>query len=255
MEKDERLLPLPNVGDLQRAVQTEPTNYAPFYDDEFDDKRSFREYFNVVYKRLPVILAITLLTTAVVAFYMYRQLSVYEARTEMMIEPRKPKVQSKDAININFGNDLNYYNTQLKLLQNPELMREVVISLNLHRDPNLFNSQSRGFFTTVGSMFSSEKAAPVKESSLPVLTDASSDAGGAKRIALTPEEKERADRYAGILLGGLRVMQTEKTNLVNVFVQSTNPDLAAKTADMVGEVFIRQDIERETEGGKKPSTI
>ncbi len=76
MEKDERLLPLPNVGDLQPAGQNEPTNYAPFYDEEFDNKRSFQEYFNVVYKRLPVILAMTLLTTAVVAFYMYRQLSV-----------------------------------------------------------------------------------------------------------------------------------------------------------------------------------
>lgn len=251
MEKDERLLPLPNVGDLQPAGQNEPTNYAPFYDEEFDNKRSIQEYFNVVYKRLPVILAMTLLTTAVVAFYMYRQLSVYEARTEMMIEPRKPKVQSKEAININFGNDLNYHNTQLRLLQNPELMREVVISLNLHRDPTLFSSQSRGFFSTVGSMFSSEKAAPVKDSSLPILTETNAEPGSAKRITLTPEEKERADRYAGILLGGLRVMPTEKTNLVNLLVQSTNPDLAAKTADMVGEVFIRQDSERETEGGKK----
>lgn len=93
-----------------------------------------------------MILALTLVTTAVVAFYMYRQLSVYEARTEMIIEPRKPKVQSKDSININFGGDANYYNTQLKLLQNPELMREVVINLNLQRDPNLFK-QTAGVFS------------------------------------------------------------------------------------------------------------
>jgi len=44
---------------------------------------------------------------------------------------------------------------------------------------------------------------------------------------------------------------TDKTNLVSIFVQNTNPVLAAKTADMVGEVFIRQDTERESEGGKK----
>jgi len=252
MERDERLLPLPKVNGLQPNIQNEPANYAPVYDDEFDDKRSLREYFNVVYKRLPVILAMTLLTTAVVAFYMYRQPSIYEAKTEMMIEPRKPKAQSaKDAININFGNDINYYNTQLKLLQNSELMREVVINLNLHRDPNLFSNQSRGFLSTVGSMFSSEKAVQNKETSLPVLTETASNQNTAGRIMLTAEEEQLAERYAGILVGSLRVVQTERTNLVNLYVSSTNPVLAAKAADMVGEVFIRQDTERETEGGRR----
>lgn len=251
MEKDERLLPLPKVRDIQTVTQNEPANYSPIYDDEFDGKRSLREYFNVVYKRLPIILALTLVTTAVVAFYMYRQLSIYEARTEMIIEPRKAKMQSKDAININFGNDINYYNTQLKLLQNPELMREVVVNLNLHRDPNLFNTQNRSFFSTIGSMFSSDKAVQNKESALPVLTATTAAESNNGKPALTAEEKQRAEQYAGVLLGGMRVVQTDRTNLVSIFIQSTNPELAAKTADMVGEVFIRQDIERETEGGKR----
>ena len=251
MEKDERLLPLPNVKDIQPINQNEPTSYSPIYDEEFDEKRSIREYFNVVYKRLPIILALTLVTTAVVAFYMYRQLSVYEAKTEMIIEPRKPKVQSKDAININFGGDANYYNTQLKLLQNPELMREVVVNLNLHRDPNLFSTQNRSFFSTIGSMFSSDKNAANKESSLPVLTETNVGKNSSASAALTPEEKQRVERYADILVGGLRVVPIERTNIINLYVQSTNPDLAAKVADGVGEIFIREDLERETEGGKK----
>ena len=251
MQKDERLLPLPNVGDLQTTNAEEPTHYSPIYDDDFDGKRSLREYFNVVYKRLPVILALTILTTAVVAFYMYRQPSIYEARTEMIIEPRKPKLQSKDAININFGEDANYYNTQLRLLQSPDLMRQVVIDLNLHRDPNLFSGQNRGFISTVRSMISSEKELQSKQSSLPTLTEISADKNNTGQIMLTPEEKERADHYAGVLLGGLRVVQIERTNIINIFVQSTNPELAAKTADAVSETFIKQDVERETEGGKK----
>ena len=36
--------------------------------------------------------------------------------------------------NLNFGNDANYMNTQLRLLQNPDLMRDVVVRLGLHRD-------------------------------------------------------------------------------------------------------------------------
>ena len=248
MEKDERLLSLPNVNDLQAANQPEPTHYAPIYDDEFSETRSLREYWNVIYKRLPIILALTLITTAVVAFYMYRQPSIYQASTEMIIEPRKP-IQSKEAININFGGDANYYNTQLRLLQNPDLMRQVVINLNLHRDPNLFSGQNRGFLATVRSMFSSDKDAQNKQSTLPTLTE--DDETGTRQANLTPEEKELTERYANILLGGLRVEKIEETNLITVIIQSTNPVLAARTADMVGEVFIKDDIRRETEGSKR----
>ncbi|HXG82991.1 MAG TPA: polysaccharide biosynthesis tyrosine autokinase [Pyrinomonadaceae bacterium] len=255
MEKDERLLPLPNAGNLQTPKEDYPANYSPFYDDDtIEQKRSIVEYLNIVYKRLPIILAMTVITTVVVAFYMYRQPSIYEAKTEMVIEPRKPKNASKE-VNINFGTDANYYNTQLQLLQNPDLMRDVVIRLGLHREPNLFGGQNRSFLSTVQEMVSGEKEAPGGNSSaLPVIAQTDGDSVSTDQIILTPEEKARADGYAGILLGGLRIVQTEKTNIVNIFVQSTIPDLAAKVADKTAEMFIEQDIERATQGAKKALT-
>lgn len=254
MEKDQRLTPLPTApaAGLQSVNNDYPAAYAPFYDDEtFDERRSLRQYFNIVYKRLPLILALTILTTAAAAFYMYRQPSQYQAVTEMIIEPRKPKVQSKDSININFGNDVNYYNTQLKLLQNPDLMKEVVVGLGLHRQPNLFNNDDKGVISTVQSIFSSQKAEEDKSGSLPVLTETAAATENEGQIVLTPEEKMRAEQYAGIFLGGLRVDQVERTNLVNLTVQSTNPQLAAKVSDKVAEIFIQQDILRETQGAKQ----
>ena len=111
MERDERLLPLPNIGELQpvRQDQEYPTNYPPPYEDSFAEKRSIQEYVHIVYKRLPIILAMTILATAVTAFYMYRQPSVYSASTSMIIEARKPK--PSQTVNIRFGNDFKYYNT------------------------------------------------------------------------------------------------------------------------------------------------
>ena len=257
MEKDERLLPLPsgvssNGHDLQQTHQENQGSYSPFYDDDsIDERRSIVEYLNVVYKRLPIILAMVILTTASVAFYMYRQPSIYFASTEMIIEPRKPKVQSKEAIFINYGNDANYYNTQLQLLQNPDLMREVVIRLNLQREPNLFGDTKKGFFATIRSMFTDEKDAQTSESSLPILTENSNEPTDFSKVVLTPEEKTRVDRYSGILLGGLSVVQVEKTNLVNIMMTSTNKDIIAQVSDKVGEVFIEQDIARETQSAKK----
>ncbi len=251
MEKDNRLLPLPTSNDLQPVNQDYPSNYSPMNDDDaFGNERSFREYFNIVYKRLPIIVAMTILTTAVVAFYMYKQPLIYQAQTSMIIEPRKASQTSKE-ININMISDTNYYATQLLLLQNRELMRDVVIRLNLHREPNLLGGQNKGFVSTFRSMFSSGKDTSIKESSLPVLTEADGETTVTEKIPLTPEEKERADSYASVLVSNLTVEQVERTNLVYIIVESTIPDLAAKVADKVAEVFIEQDIARETQGAKK----
>lgn len=253
MEKDERLLPLPTTKDLQLSKHDLSKDYSPFYDEStFDERRSIREYFNIIYKRLPIIITLTTLVTAAVAFYMYRQPSVYLATTALIIEPRKPAAgQSKDSININFGNDANYYNTQLLLLRNPELMRDVVTRLGLQREQNLFGNQNPGFLATLRSMFSSDKDSTEKESSLPTLTETSSDSINTDQIVLTPEEKQRVDMYAGTFLGGLDVDQVERTNLVHIKVQSTKPDLAAKVANTTAKVFIEQDIKRETQGAQK----
>lgn len=252
MEKDERLLPLPKTNDLQITNQDGPVNYSPIYDeDNFDDRRSIREYFNVVYKRLPLILALTILVTAAAAFYMYRQPSQFQANMEVIIEPRKPKPQANQPININFGNDVNYYNTQLQLLQNPDLMRDVVIRLGLYKDPNLLNNENKGIGLFFRSLFSSEKNAPAKDASLPLLTVNPDQTESARQVTLLPEEKALVDRYAGTLLGGMKVEPREKTNIVTISITSTNPALAAKVADTVALAFIEQDVERETQGAKR----
>jgi capsular exopolysaccharide synthesis family protein len=253
MEKDERLLPLPTAKEVQLSTHEYPAAYSPIYEEEgFNEQRSLREYFNVIYKRLPLILALAILVTSVVAFYMYRLPSQFEAQTTMIIEPPKPKVTSKDAININFGNDANYTNTQLRLLQNPDLMREVVVRLGLHRDGNLFANESKGVMTTLRALFSGgDKAKPERESSLPVLTENTESSTTSEKIILTPEESERANSYAGRFLGGLRVEPVERTNLVNISVQSTNPDLAAKVADMTAKLFIEKDADLAVSGARQ----
>jgi succinoglycan biosynthesis transport protein ExoP len=252
MDKDERLLPLPKTKDLQIPNQDGPVNYSPIYDeDNFDERRSIREYFSVVYKRLPLILALAILVTAAAAFYMYRQPSVFEARMELIIDQRKPKPQANQPININFGNDVNYYNTQLQLLQNQDLMRAVVVRLGLYKDPNLLNSENKGIGLFFRSLFSTEKNAPPKESSLPILNVNPDQTDTTEQVILTTEEKALVERYSAVLAGGLKVEPKEKTNIVYISVTSTNPELAARVVNAVAEVFIEQDIQRETVGAKK----
>ena len=154
MENDQRLTPLPVVADLQPTHVDFSGGYASSYDDTLQSKRSIRQYINVVYKRLPIIIALTVMVTAATAFYSYQLPNEYVATTSLIIEPRSRPVTQKDAININFGDDEKYYKTQLRLLQNPDLMKRVVVALGLHKDPNLFEGEGRGFLGGIRSLFS-----------------------------------------------------------------------------------------------------
>ena len=252
MEQDQRLTPLPKSLDLRASKTEYPATYAGFYDDEVSEgRRSIQQYFNVVKKRIPIILAITLLATVAAALYMYKQPSLYQATTEMVIEPRKPKVQSKESININFGNDANYYNTQLELLQSHDLMKEVVIRLGLYKEADVFGEEDRGLLSGVRSMFSSRKANSGPDNSLPVVSELPAGTDASDNIQLTPEERARVENYAAMLAGRVTVQPKERTNLVNVSVTTPKAELSARVADKVEEVFIDKDAQRETEGSRR----
>jgi len=252
MEQDQRLTPLPRSVELQSTPTEYPAGYAGYYDDEtLANKRSIQQYFNVVYKRLPMIIAIALVVTAAVAIYSFRQPSVFQAFTQLIIEPRKPQVTQKDAININFGSDVNEFNTQLQLLQSPELMKKVVVALGLHRDARALGDESKGIVGSVKAMIFGEEKKAEAENNLPILSENTGDQAATGGVQLTPAEEALAWRYVGTLAGQLKVDRTENTNLVTISVSSTNPVLAAKVADKIGEIFIKDDGDREIAGAQK----
>ncbi len=252
MEQEQRLTALPRSVEVRQAAHEYTGGYTNSYGDSVvEGKRSVQQYFNIIYKRLPLILALVILVTVAAAFYMYRQPSQYMATTEVLIEPRKPKVTSKDSININFGNDINYYNTQLELLRNPDLMKKVVVSLGLYKDKNLFDSQDRGLLAGIRSMFSRSAASTEPENTLPIYTDSSAAPDKSTGATLTPEEDNRANQYVAKLISGLRVEPRERTNLVNISISDTNPTLAARVADKVAETFKNEDEDREMRGEKQ----
>ena len=252
MQDDQRLTPLPKTTTLKEVGGDYATGYPAFYDDDtVEGSRSIRQYFDIIYKRLPMILALAIIATALAAFYMYRLPDQYSATTQIVIEPRKQKAASRDTININLGNDPNYYNTQLQLLQSPDLMREVVITMGLYRDPNLFREEEKGIGSAFRSIFSSEKPDAARQNSLPVISETADAEGPFETPPLTPEEEARATSYASLLGSTLTVLPQERTNIVRITVLNKTADLAAKTADGVAQVFIRQDEERELQGSRQ----
>src|SRR5436190_6147485 len=249
MQNDQRLTPLPVVThDLQTSPMDFAASYPSSYEDTLNSKRSIKQYFNVVYKRLPIIMAITILVTAAVAFYSYKLPPEYQASTNMIIEERKPPQTSKETTIINFGDNQKYYNTQLQLLNDPALMKKAVIALGLHRDANVFGDQGRGLLGGVRSLFNRGQKTDDADNSLPIVGDAVDSKSAA--ASLSPKEDRRADSYAATLAGGLVVDQKPQTNIVTITLKSSNPVVAAKAADKIAEIFKDEDADRETKGAK-----
>jgi polysaccharide biosynthesis transport protein len=246
MENDQRLTPLPIIKDLQPATHigfSAPGGYAASYEDTLDNKRSLRQYFNIVFKRLPIIVAITILATAAAAVYSYRLQSQYATETAIIIEPRKAPQSQQNVTIINNGDDARYYMTQLELLRSPDLMKRVVVALGLHREQNLFGEQNRGIIAGLKSLFSGEQKPAETPNALPVLSDASITEDNKVKIALTPEENSRASSYAAMF--GVEAVPKQQTNIVTVRVTTTHQTLAPKVADKIASLFIEENEERE----------
>ncbi|HUF04733.1 MAG TPA: polysaccharide biosynthesis tyrosine autokinase [Aridibacter sp.] len=256
MESNDRLLQIPEIKDrrsdkgLQTSPQEYPPTYSPFYDDDsLGDSRSIREYFNIVYKRLPLILAITIIITAAVAFYMFRQPNEYAATATMIVEPPKPKATDSQSVILNFGYDQNYYNTQLQLMRSQDLMSDVVVAMKLYERERLDGSTGRGIFETLTSMFTGGGKQPEQQGALPVIDTAEGET--VEQVTLTPEQKQRAEEYASKLSGMLSVEKVETTNLVNVTLKGSDPELIQQVANTLAEMYKVQSIELATDNQKK----
>lgn len=210
---------------------------------------SAREYLDVILKRKWLIAGIVIITTLLVVLHMYRLPSIYEAQTTIRIEPKNESfLRSKDIV-INTGSDPAYRQTQLRLLENPQLMRQLTLTLNLQQTPEF-----------LGLSTSSAIAAP-KRQMLSTVPASSSEgetvappSSGANADSLTVKQRAQLTPYVNALLANLTFESVAGTNLVQIRFRHTDPALAMKVTDTLARLFIENDTNQETLGAQNAAT-
>lgn len=239
MSQDNRLLPLPS-GNLDRPLG-DLTQSKKYYGASNADTTHLRDYLAVVLKRKWLILSLVVVVTSLVTVQMYRQPPIYEAETMIQIEQKKGVVKTKELI-LNTGNDPTYWNTQLKLLENPQLARQVILALDLQNNPTFLEGQTNsGFLAGIRRLFFGDKPAQSNAGSSKV---AVLDGADIKSEELTQEQLERLEPYEDILRANLTVEPVDKTSLVTIRYRHSNPEIAQKVADTLAQVFIINDLRR-----------
>ncbi|MGH9943278.1 MAG: GumC family protein [Pyrinomonadaceae bacterium] len=256
MSQDNRLMPLSptTAAGIDRPLR-ELTQPATATGGAYlgIEPTHLRDYLNVVWKRKWLILSLIVVVTTLVAIQMYRLPSLYEAHTTIMIEPKaRIGIKTKD-VTINQGTDPAYWNTQLKLLQSPELARQVIVRLDLINDQRFLSGQTRpGIVSGLTRLFSSRGKTPAADGAAADdgggLAVAKDEVAGIEQPRLSAEQMAKLEPYEDVFLASLSVAPQEKTNLVDLRFKHTNPELAQQVTDTVAAVFIENDRRRETTG-------
>ena len=184
---------------------------------------------------------------------MFRQPSIYEGETTIKIEPKPRNVLQTKEITINAQSDPNFWGTQLRLLENPALARQVVLTLDLQNNPAFFGGQSQGgVFSSLRKIFSKQRPAPASRESLGLTVVGEDEAANE---SLTPEKLAQLEPYEDEILANETIEPILGTNLVKIKFSHSDPELAQKIANTLAEVFVNNNLARATAGSTKAEDI
>ena len=251
MTHDERLVPTRDGRDLDRSL-AELTQAKPYgrYGNTSTDL-NLREYLYVVLQRKWLIMSMVLVITSLATIQAYREPSIFEGATTIKIEQKAQSILQSGTGGIVIGqNDPNFWGTQLALLRNPTLARQVILTLDLQHNATFFGPQGQSsVFASLKRIFSRDKvvqspaqsgngAAPIDEETI-------------KERQLTQEEEAALEPYEDTIAASLVVDPVPQTNLVIIRYRHTDPLLAQKIADTLADVFVRNNVERQESGTSK----
>jgi capsular exopolysaccharide synthesis family protein len=253
MAQDNRLLP---VSALDRSIDRPLADFAQAkgYGTAGLEPTTFRDYLFVVLKRKWLILSLVLVVTSLVTIQAFRAPSIYEGETTIRIEQKAPNVLQTKEIVIAGQSDPNFWGTQLKLLENPALARQVVLTLDLQHNPSFFGGQTQGgFFSSLRRIVAKPKKVNESPAVSPGLTvvGESEVTGG----SLTSEQLAALEPYEDAIIGGEIVETVPTTNLVKIKFIHSDPELAQKIANTLAEVFVNNNLERSTEHSTKAEDL
>lgn len=251
--QDNRLIPSSLERGLDRPL-TDLTQGRP-YGASVTTTANIRDYVFVILKRKWLIVSLILVVTSLVTIQMFRTPSTYQGETTIKIDPKPRSILQTQGVTINTTNDPTFMGTQLKLLQNPALARQVVLTLDLQNNPAFLGSQTHGgFFTSLRRIFAREnKARPPSPA-----TSTGANIVGENALlgrSLSPEELTRLEPYEDAITMNLVVEPIEKTNLIVIKFVHTDPDLAQKVPNTLAEVFMANNIDRALAGSKDAEAL
>ena len=231
----------------QNAVDSPLRGVAPIPAAPFTIEKDLRDYFSILLKRKWLILSVVLIVTSVVALYVFSLPSMYESSATLQLASKEYTFMqdSKGTILRSYDN-YDYQNTQIGLLSNPQLMRQVVLKLDLDHNASFVGEPERAdLFSRIRKALALKKGVSQQSASLPTVVEGENNANELSQARIAQLEP-----YVSALLANLRVEPRERTSLVTVSIRHTNPEIARQVVDALTKIFIVNNNDYETKGSQ-----
>jgi capsular exopolysaccharide synthesis family protein len=253
MTHDEQLVPARAGRDFDSTLadltQARPYAKYPRYGSS-PSETNLKDYLFVVLKRKWLILSLILIITSLATIQAYRDPSIYEGVTTIRIEGRPQSILSTGNLVISGQPDPNFWGTQLKLLQNPALARQVIVTLDLQHNPKFLSGQAQtSIVASIKRIFSRDKPPAVPAPNTQAVEPVGEEEMRARQF--TTEELVALEPYEDAIAAGETIDPVERTSLVTIHFRHTDPELAQKIANTLADIFVQNNVERITAGASK----
>ena len=212
-----------------------------------------RDYWRSVRSHLWLILGIAALTTALVAVFVARKPDIYEARVRIQVDsdtnPALGAFKGSQVIVNNTWEDPTYLNTQIQILTSASLLSRVVKVLDLEHNQSFLNPaevQKRSTWQSLLHMVGLGRREQPGDKARNTTRLTYTPSNGPATVTDNLEEVNRLAPFVGSLQGMVAVQQVKDTRLIEVVFTHPDPQVSAKVANTVADVFVLTNLEKKT---------
>jgi len=204
-----------------------------FYPPPREEKEvHLRDYWRVIQKRRWVIFAVFLIVVVATAIVTFTMRPIYRGTTTIQINKENPQiVDFKEIFTVN-TTDLDYYQTQYKILESRNLARRVIQTLKLGEHAELTSEMEDSLWP--GWVARRAKALPRWIPFLPDADPASQDGENGRT-----RETFLINRF----LDRVKIEPIRNSRLVKIHFDSHYPDLSQEVPNTLALAYIQQNLE------------
>jgi succinoglycan biosynthesis transport protein ExoP len=206
-----------------------PAEYSPLPLQE-EEEVHLRDYWKVIQKRKWIVIAfflIVLIATAVGTFTME---PVYRGTATIQINKENPQVVDFKEMFAFDGTDLDYYQTQYKILESRTLARRVVQTLKLSEHPEFQPKPETAFQKWKSNLRAS-------------LSGFFGPRPRGKDASKTASKNARETSLISHFLAGLKIEPIRNSRLVKIHFDSSSPEFSAQVSNSLAAAYIQQNLE------------
>jgi len=230
----------PQITSLDQLYSYNNNYYTPGGGEGFN----YRDIWRKIRKRKWLILAVVFIATTIVSIESFRTKSLYQASAKVAFNQENTVIKAGDLVLQ--ADDSGRIRTELLLLKTYPLLEDVVVRLQLDKNPRFLDIGARKSVPeAIGTIFNRFGSKPAAAPEVPVMEPLVIEPN--MQAARSEEEVARLSPFVNVLQSNLQVEQIIDTNAVEIRFVHTNPAIAANVANGVARVFVENSFNNKTE--------